>query len=1266
MIHHFKRATRLLIFWLLVASAVGISGARIFLAGIENYKAGLENKFRELTGIHLHIGSLSAGTRGFNPEIILQDIDILSVDEKGLPAATLTEVRLGVDVMQLLLSGEVLSSSWLTLVGVKVAVVRHEDGSLSIKGLNTDSNERPLWLAQTGKYEILRSEISWLDEKRAGEKQVFRNLDLLIKNHNSHHELHLISELPAQFGESLRISAALNGDILAGDNLGGRLYVLGRDIRLAEFPVDLLPSGIAVVDGSSDFELWSDWAGSKLNRLSADIRVKNIAFRQQSGETLTVDSMSGLLDWSSVDDGWRFDASNLQVAVSQRQWPAAEFHVEVKQDNGFSAWIPKMELRELSELGAFFLSPEQSARLPKDIAVAGGINNMALFVSGDRHRFAVNGTFNDVAATSADDMPQFSGLSGYIHGYDETGVLSLDSRAGKIAFPGLFREAIALDRLSGQVEWRQGQSGWVLASPYLVANNDDLETQSRFTLIAPEDEQPLTLDMHMAFAGRGDASRAPGYFPVGIMEADVVDWLDHAFIAGRVANGEMLLSGKLSDFPFESGQGKFEVKFDVADATLNYHPEWPSLQQLDAGVHFFADSLRVKIDHAESSGVQVRQASVDIPTLSDADYLMVNGALRGRIADGLRFMQQTPLHATVDGVLRTAEITGATDVDLALKIPLSENLPETVNGTVHLRQAGMTVKPIALQIDELTGDFRFTEQGLFSERLDGKALGFPIQANIATADGMTRIEIEGKSDMRHLQEQFSFLRNGIARGSLSYVTQLEIPVAEGKAPNLHIQSDLRGMTLDLPEPLGKSDKQAKKLQIDMTIAESGRLPVRIAYDTALNSALLIDRETETLFAGNILFGPGQANYPNEAGLKLVISQPGFDVSAWAGLLAGEEGEQRPYWSSLNEISVDIGQLRWERRSLGNLQLDLKRIGQYWQGNLTSLPAQGAVSIPVTSADGDKTTLHMAYLDLSKLSELDLPVAWLSSEKVPLIEIFSEHLRWLGVDLGKLELETERRQQGVHFNKIRLIGPDSRIDLTADWFRSGDEDMTQFKGRLNSDDFGKLLGKLGYNDDLWDTAAAVEVSGYWLAAPYQFSLANFFGEVELMLTDGRISSIEPGFGRLLGLIAMEQWVKRFSLDFSDIYQQGLAFNRITGKFFIREGKAYTDNLLIDAVAARVKIYGVADLQKHTLNHNVLVVPKSSGAVPIAGTIVGGIASIVTQVLTDDYKEGYFFGSEYKVTGSWDDAQITPLHDRDGLLKKTWSELTDFPWLKSDAK
>jgi uncharacterized protein YhdP len=145
--------------------------------------------------------------------------------------------------------------------------------------------------------------------------------------------------------------------------------------------------------------------------------------------------------------------------------------------------------------------------------------------------------------------------------------------------------------------------------------------------------------------------------------------------------------------------------------------------------------------------------------------------------------------------------------------------------------------------------------------------------------------------------------------------------------------------------------------------------------------------------------------------------------------------------------------------------------------------------------------------------------------------------------------------------------------------------------------------------------------------------------------------------------MEQWVKRLSLDFTDVYRQGLAFDDIKGQFSIKDGLAYTEDLTVNAVSATFNIAGFVNLADKTLDQRVAVVPKSSDALPIAGTIVSGVAGIITRVVTSDYKDGYFLGSKYQLSGNWGNVEVTPLHDEDGLLNKTWRGLTGFGWLDS---
>jgi uncharacterized protein YhdP len=138
-----------------------------------------------------------------------------------------------------------------------------------------------------------------------------------------------------------------------------------------------------------------------------------------------------------------------------------------------------------------------------------------------------------------------------------------------------------------------------------------------------------------------------------------------------------------------------------------------------------------------------------------------------------------------------------------------------------------------------------------------------------------------------------------------------------------------------------------------------------------------------------------------------------------------------------------------------------------------------------------------------------------------------------------------------------------------------------------------------------------------------------------------------------------------LDFSDIYEEGLSFNSIKGQFELANGKARTTNLIVDAIPAKITLTGDTDLVRQTVNYNIMVAPKSADAIPIAGTIMGKVASLIGHTLTGKDQDGFFFGSSYAVKGEWGKVQVTPSRDQDGLLKKTWTGLTDFSWLNQQA-
>ena len=79
--------------------------------------------------------------------------------------------------------------------------------------------------------------------------------------------------------------------------------------------------------------------------------------------------------------------------------------------------------------------------------------------------------------------------------------------------------------------------------------------------------------------------------------------------------------------------------------------------------------------------------------------------------------------------------------------------------------------------------------------------------------------------------------------------------------------------------------------------------------------------------------------------------------------------------------------------------------------------------------------------------------------------------------------------------------------------------------------------------------------WWPGGPSADVLRTLNGTLKINLEDGRLRDIEPGAGRMLGLLSVAQLPRRLALDFRDVTDEGLAFNSIKGDFELRAGNAY---------------------------------------------------------------------------------------------------------------
>jgi len=113
-----------------------------------------------------------------------------------------------------------------------------------------------------------------------------------------------------------------------------------------------------------------------------------------------------------------------------------------------------------------------------------------------------------------------------------------------------------------------------------------------------------------------------------------------------------------------------------------------------------------------------------------------------------------------------------------------------------------------------------------------------------------------------------------------------------------------------------------------------------------------------------------------------------------------------------------------------------------------------------------------------------------------------------------------------------------------------------------------------------------------------------------------------------------------LDFSDLTDKGLAFDTIRGDFNIRQGNAYTDNLLLKGPAAEIGLIGRVGLKNRDYDQTAVVTGSVSNSLPLAalvgGPVVAGAVLVFTQVFKQPLKglaRGY-----YRITGPWDSPNV----------------------------
>jgi len=1229
---------------MLVCAAV-LSLRYWLLPNIENYRDFIAASMSQAAGTRVAIGGIRAEWDGLRPRLELDRVQMF--DSKDNPALELVKVDLTLSWGRSILS-QALRLYSLEITQPSLEIKRDKAGKLFVAGIpiSEDGGEGGLgdMVLRTRSLYIRDAVVSWEDELRGAPPLVLDGVSLHLENRGQRHRFGLVAKPPAQLAGSIDLRGDLLGLHFADkQNWSGELY--------AELPYadggswrSYIPLPKSFRGGRGAIRLWLDFQHQTVRSFVADVKLSNTVARLDDNlPELDLASLDGRIRYRAIGGGFEVSSENLSLVTRGETRTGSTdflFRTEPKKDGKegqgeFRA--NRLELAAWASLTEYLPLDKSLKEKITQFAPTGRVDDLVFKWIGEPDApttYSLIGQIKRGAINPVGSYPGFIGLAGHIDANEKGGKLSIES-ATRLNVPHFFNEPLSPDNFIAHAKWKRGEGYTDITLEELAFADSHMAGTASGTYRAIEGK-PGVIDLSARFS-RLDGHYTALYLP-SMVNAHAREWIDRGIVAAKASDGNLRVVGDLAHFPFaDDKNGQFLFNIKLTDGILDFNEAWPRIENINAEVIMHGHKLEVRAKDAEILGNKLKNVAVGIDDyFSHKLVLDVTGEAIGPVADKIRFINQSPVKAMLGGFTDDIIAGGNGSLALKLSIPLDDTHLTRINGDYQFQRASAVFGPHSPPFTEINGHLLFTENGVRAQDLSAQLLGGPVWLNVASRpDGAVRVNAKGNATTEGLQGFLGYPILKKLSGRSEWQGQL---TGRKDDVSLIVNSSLGGVAIDLPAPLGKSEQQEMPLSFEQRWGGGKHEWIRTSlggftfgeFEYAASSGT----EPLTLKRGVVSFGK-PALLPQD-GLWLMGSLRELDVDRWREVLREPGGKGG---LPIAGVDLTVQSVHIFDRLFADVHLAGHADGERWLGSIAAQDVAGDfIWYP--------TGKGLLYARLKKLiipDEHSLQAAQAESgEEIdfPALDIAADALQFKNKKLGMFELKAEQQGRDWRIERLHLKQAGATLDANGLWSRNV-KPTTTLKLKLDAPDVGKLLNELGFVNSVRNGVAALSGELSWPGAPYEMLPSKLSGNLRLEAKAGQFLKIEPGAGRLLGLMSLQSLPRRITLDFRDIFSEGFSFDVINGNTKIRDGILHTEDFNISGPAAKVEMSGDVNLGQETQSLNVIVIPTLGEGVSIAtgllgGPVLGVTTFILQKVLKDPINRAVAY--EYRVTGTWDNPNV----------------------------
>lgn len=1253
-------ATYLLWVIVIVVAGVVLSLRYYLLPHANDFRDDIAHHIGTAAGQRMSIGEIRAGWDGMHPYLDLYRVSLY--DKQNRPVLQLGHVETVLSWLSLPLAE--LRLSKLLVNQPQLTVRREANGTVYVAGISMSGPSRPEfpnWLLRQSQVDIIGASVSWQDEMRHAPPLLLKNVTLSLSSPAwesllGHHRFGLRATPSAAASEPIDIRGNLWGkDVGDLQNWRGTLYakVEGTDIAAwrawLDFPFDL-------GQGLGATQFWLDFSAGQVKRVTADVLLGNVQTRFASDMPETrFQSLSGRLGWQRTQSGQELRGERLRLTTAEGfSMQQGELRVSSRLTDGKESLdgevsVDELDLEPFAIFAANLPLGQQIQDQLRGFAPKGRLLKTRFNWKGDRQgvrEYRLQSRFSGLGVTPSGGIPGFSGLSGEIDTTEQGGKLDIDSTNAVLDLKDILRWPIPADRLSGKVAWQiKGGVTNVQIAKLAIANqhlNGALDASYRYDGI-----KSGYLDLKGNFAN-ANGKFAKFYYPL-VLDQSTLDWLDTSIFNGRGESVQVVVKGYLDDFPYaDNKNGEFKVSARLDDALLDYANDWPRIEGVGLNMLFSGNRMDLTVDKGRIFGAQISKARVSIPVL-DAEHpvLQIQGEVLAAAPDVLKFIDHSPVAGAIDHFTDGMSASGAGRVQLDIQVPLDNVDATRVRGSYAVTNATLDGGEAFPKLEGINGKLQFSEASVSAQNVTASIYGGPAQFNLETgAQKYMHVTANGRVAESGLLQiaDHPLLRR--LHGATDWNAEI---THRDNLTQISIRSQLAGLSASLPPPFNKGAAESLPFKLDFQPRDAHQDVISIALGDVVAAKLLRQhgKDSSSIDRGEINFGK-EANLPTQPGVTINGKLSQLDWDWWSDVLHSEQGAASSGGlMKITGANLEVGALDVFGRRIHALNLKANAVADGWMATVQSREISGDVRWQNQGKGKVLARLQSLLIPGAAPAKMSAPDAEDKRQEYPALDINAEAFEVKGKNLGRLELQASEQGGDWNIHRLRISNPDSTLNVDGDWHHWKSKPDTRVNVDWDIDDVGKTLDRFGYPGTIKGGEARLTGTLRWNGSPHEFNLPGLGGNLQLEARRGQFLKIQPGVGRLLGVLSLQSLPRRLMFDFRDLFNDGFAFDLIGGTVQIDRGIMRSKDFKMEGPAAKVAINGETNLDRETLNMHVKVTPLLSDTLSIAalagGPVVGAAAFVAQKLLKDPFNK--LAAYEYDITGTWDDPQeVKPVAEK----------------------